>query len=415
MPLNLSSAAAATPNLPPSETPSSVLTARHKLCDWIRERDYSGYEPYDFLNSPYLSGRWARTYPINITLLQTGRRFAGSRSRRLLGVLPSKNPKALGLLLSAYCDLARGGEDWEKEARYLKAELMRLRSPNEESFCWGYDWDFYSWRGPCMAAFSPNSIATYFCGSALLDFAEVFGDEEARTMAYSAGEFFVHRLNRPVDLENEICFSYTPTNRAIIYNSSALVAAFFTRLAAAKSNDAYLLLARRAMNFLAGAQRSDGSWAYGAKARQQWVDHFHTGYNLCALLEYMRLSGDRSHESALAKGYTFYKRMLFTPYGAPKYFDQDTYPIDVHSCSQAILTLCNFCERDGFAREEALRTALWTIKNMQSAEGYFYYQRHRLWTNRTPYMRWGQAWMFHALCRLESVMHTSGKTQGACP
>jgi hypothetical protein len=40
------------------------------------------------------------------------------------------------------------------------------------------------------------------------------------------------------------------------------------------------------------------------------------------------------------------------------------------------------------------------MKNMAAADGSFYYQRHRLWTNRVPYMRWGQAWMLRALAKL---------------
>ena len=46
---------------------------------------------------------------------------------------------------------------------------------------------------------------------------------------------------------------------------------------------------------------------------------------------------------------------------------------------------------------------------MAAADGSFYYQRHRLWTNRTPYMRWGQAWMLRALAKL---LLASYPTQG---
>jgi len=379
----------------------SVSRARRKLGSWMTDRDYSGYEPYDLLNSPYLSGRWARMRPFNIVLLQTGRHFAGERIRHLLRMPASKNPKALGLIISAYCDLARWGENWEREAQHLKAELVRLRSPNEEFFCWGYDWDFFSLRGPTMAAFSPNSVATYFCGSALLDLAETFGDREAQAMAESAGQFFVKRLNRSLELEHEVCFSYTPANRTVIYNSSALVSAFLVRLAQLNGNREYMRLAKRSMNFLAAAQRPDGSWPYGVKVRQQWVDHFHTGYNLCALFDYMRRSGDDSYEPALARGYDFYTRRFFAEDGAPKYFHDGLYPIDIHSCSQAIVTFCAFSSRDALGLEHALRTASWTVQNMQSPDGFFYYQRHRFWTNRTPFMRWGQAWMFRALANLE--------------
>jgi hypothetical protein len=41
---------------------------------------------------------------------------------------------------------------------------------------------------------------------------------------------------------------------------------------------------------------------------------------------------------------------------------------------------------------------------MSSPEGYFYYQTHRWWQDRTAYMRWGQAWMFRALTRLEALL-----------
>jgi len=47
----------------------------------------------------------------------------------------------------------------------------------------------------------------------------------------------------------------------------------------------------------------------------------------------------------------------------------------------------------------------WAIQNLQSPEGYFYYQRHRFHTNRIPYMRWSQAWMAYAMGRLIEVTH----------
>jgi hypothetical protein len=252
-----------------------------------------------------------------------------------------------------------------------------------------------------MLAFSPNAIATYFCGTAFLDVAETFGDPEAQVIANSVGKFFIARLNRSVDLEDQVCFSYTPGDRALIYNASALVGAFLARLGHQSKNDEYSELAKRCMNFVAAAQHRDGSWAYGAKPSQSWIDHFHTGYNLCAISDYSCFSGDASHEAALDRGYSFYKRLFFRGDGAPKYFHNSVYPIDVHSCSQAILTFCAFRWRDPSAVELALRTAIWTVRNMQSPEGFFYYQRHRFWTNRTPYMRWGQAWMFRALANLE--------------
>ena len=99
-------------------------------------------------------------------------------------------------------------------------------------------------------------------------------------------------------------------------------------------------------------------------------------------------------------GHRYYQSSFFTDDGAPKYFHNRTFPIDIHACSQAILHFVAFSSIDPTALEPAWKTFHWTMRNMAAADGSFYYQRHRLWTNRTPYMRWGQAWMLRALARL---------------
>jgi hypothetical protein len=48
----------------------------------------------------------------------------------------------------------------------------------------------------------------------------------------------------------------------------------------------------------------------------------------------------------------------------------------------------------------AQQIASWTIQNLRDKRGFFYYQRRRFYTVRTPYMRWTQAWMLYALARL---------------
>jgi hypothetical protein len=39
----------------------------------------------------------------------------------------------------------------------------------------------------------------------------------------------------------------------------------------------------------------------------------------------------------------------------------------------------------------------WTIKNMQSKKGYFYYQIKRGISSKISYMRWSNAFMFNVL------------------
>jgi hypothetical protein len=380
--------------------PPGLFEATQALRAWIESRQFEGYEPFDLLNSPYLTGSWARKALPGIILIQTGKRFAGQRLRRLLKVPLSRNPKALGLCLSAYCDLARSGWDVSAQATWLKNELIRLRSPHESEFCWGYDWDYLSLRGPRLPAFSPNCIASYFCATAMLDMNEVFGDPEAREMGESAAHFMATRLQRSFESEDEVCFSYAPNSKTWIYNSSALVGILLARVGTLLGNRTYLSLARNAMVFLKKGQLETGGWYYGQLRRQRWIDSFHTSYNICALLDYQRITGDSTFEDAMLMGHRYYQTAFFTKDGAPKYFHNRVFPIDIHACSQAILHFAAFSSIDPAALEMAWKTFHWTATHMAAADGSFYYQRHRLWTNHTPYMRWGQAWMFRALARL---------------
>ena len=383
--------------------PAGLVEAVQALRTWIESRQFEGYEPFDLLNSPYLGGSWARKALPGIILIQAGKRFAGRRLRHLLRVPPSRNPKALGLCLSAYCDLARSGCDVSAQATWLKNELIRLRSPNESDFCWGYDWDYLSLRGPRLPAYSPNCIASYFCATALLEMSGVFGDPEARQMGESVAHFMATRLHRSFESENEVCFSYTPNDKTLIYNSSALAGVFLARVGGLLGNETHLSLARKAMAFLKRGQLKTGGWYYGQLRRQRWIDSFHTSYNVCALLDYQRLTGDSTFEEAMLLGNRYYQDTFFTDAGAPKYFHNRVFPIDIHACSQAILHFVAFSSMDPTALEFARRTFHWTMTNMAAPDGSFYYQSHHLWTNRTPYMRWGQAWMFRALARLLSA------------
>src|SRR5262249_30565636 len=110
-----------------------------RLKAWVEQRDFAGWEPYDLLNSPFLSRGIRTNFPLNWLAIQVGKRSGWTGLRRLLRVPSSKNPKALALFLSGFCDLARMGESAIDQAEYLVSELLRLRSPGEIEYCWGYD------------------------------------------------------------------------------------------------------------------------------------------------------------------------------------------------------------------------------------------------------------------------------------
>jgi len=78
------------------------------------------------------------------------------------------------------------------------------------------------------------------------------------------------------------------------------------------------------------------------------------------------------------------------------------YPINIHSCAEAILchsTLApDFPEAAGYLR----RCVPWILQTMQHSEGWFVYMVRKTkpgfdWKLKIPYIRWGQAWMLRAL------------------
>ena len=83
--------------------------------------------------------------------------------------------------------------------------------------------------------------------------------------------------------------------------------------------------------------------------------------------------------------------------GSAKYYHNSLYPGDIHCSAQGIVTCLKLREHDDRSVSIAKKIAKWAIGNMQDKEGYFYYQKTRWYTNKIPYMRWSQAWMFYAL------------------
>jgi len=160
-----------------------------------------------------------------------------------------------------------------------------------------------------------------------------------------------------------------------------------------------------AARFTARRQLADGSWPYGEAANDRWVDNFHTAFVLVALKRTGECLQTDEFDECILRGYRFWKERMFLADGTPKYYPESTFPIDVHSVAQAILTFLEFRNEDGEALDHAMRVAQWGIESFQDPRGYFYYQIRRRYSIRIPYMRWGQAWMQRALTELVQVNH----------
>jgi hypothetical protein len=197
--------------------------------------------------------------------------------------------------------------------------------------------------------------------------------------------------------------------RGTTHNANLLAAALLCRAYRHTGEKKFLGPAFTVARYSVGKQRSDGSWWYGEAPTQKWIDNFHTGYNLCALQNIGRYAETDEFDSAMRRGFEFYRAHFFRADGAAKYFHNKAYPLDVHSVAQSILTLLAFRDLDPESRPLADSVYGWAMKHMWDERGFFYYRVLRLCTIRTSYMRWSQAWMLLALATLLSESGESAR------
>jgi len=369
-----------------------------KLEEYCRSEAFRGYDPYDGLNSklfdylPFLR----KNKLFKLIWIQFFKR-SPVNFRKIAGIKKDYNPKAVGLFLSAYCNLYKINPT-QASLVQIKSFIDQLKQCQSEKYsgsCWGYNFDWQS-RAFFQPKNTPTIVATTFIGNALLDAYEIIGEEHLLNMARSACDFIINDLNRTYDEKGNFAFSYSPLDKTVVFNASLLGSRLLSRVYSFTHENELLELAKKSVIYCCNFQKIDGSWSYGTYAFHQWIDNFHTGYNLECIAEYMKFSGDCSFEQHVQKGFAFYIKTFFTEEGIPKYYSNSIYPIDIHAPAQMVITLSKL---DKFQEQKELldKVLNWTITNMQSEKGYFYYQINKYFPSKIPYMRWAQAWMFYAL------------------
>lgn len=376
-----------------------VKTTVIRLLRYCRENDWAGYDPYDALNSrifralPFLNFRLAR-----LVLTQTVKR-SPINLRPMLMVPKTTNPKAIALFLSSLVRMSKiSFADEMDSINSMAGKLLDLRSPGIQYSCWGYSFDWQQ-RSVLVPKSSPNIICTTFAGNALLDAFELTRDRLSLEAAISAAEFILDKLFWR-ETESKAFFRYTLTSQDKVHNANLLGAAFLCRVGRILDESKFIDSGLEAAHYSVGRQHLDGSWDYGEAPAQHWVDNFHTGFNLVALRRIYDNTGMVKFDSAIRRGFLFYRAHFFREDGAPRYFHKTTYPIDIHSVAQSLITLAEFKDFGKENVDQAYTVLRWALNNLWDKRGFFYFQKRAHSIVRTPFMRWSQAWMLLALTNL---------------
>lgn len=380
------------------------------LKNYCEQEHFKGWDPYDGLNSKiFQTIPFLKNSAVCRLMVIQGFKRSPFNLRKWMLVPKEYNAKGVGLFLSGYCNLYKAvlkHSEWQVllgtpeaikgQIEELSDLLISLQSEGYSGACWGYNFDWQARRLFLFPAKTPTVVATNFCATALMEAYEITKNEQYLKIALSSADFVTKDLHR-TPYKDGFLFSYSPLKgNDTVFNASLLGSRLLSYCYHYTHNEEYRSLAEQSIKACCGGQRMDGAWVYGMLPVQDWVDSFHTGYNLDALIAYQELTGDKTYNSYIERGFDYYIHHFFEPDGTPKYFDNKMYPIDIHCPGQLLVTLSRLHKYDEYA-ELAEKVLNWTIRNMQDKRGYFYYQLKPGISSKISYMRWSNAFMFNAL------------------
>lgn len=374
-----------------------------------RQESFKGYDPFDGLNSKLFDLMPSlKTGVLSLAWIQFFK-LSPVNFRPLLGVPKKRNPKGIGLfILGLLADYQRTNNPDSLTLSIDLADWLLTQQCDADQWqhsCWGYHFDWKA-RAFFVPKGKPNVITTVYVAQALFALAktlETLGDNQKgdlyRQPALNAADFIVNTLYTETD--GRTFFAYIPGEKAFVHNASLWAAAWVAVAAEATGNDHYRELALKVARQSVDEQAEDGSWVYGARHHHQFIDGFHTGYNLEALDLIRRSLKTDEFDECIRNGFGYYKASFFEADGTAKYYNTNSYPLDMHSVAQAVLTLTKLAGEDGDAEgdralaEKVIQRSLNTLYLPEKQR--FVYQKNRRFTNAINYMRWSQAWAYYAL------------------
>lgn len=368
--------------------------------------DLRGWDPYDALCSPLFTLPVLRSQHLLRFAAQQIVRRSRWNLRPPLRVPKQLNPVSIGLYLQGQAQRALHDPStlpWRREnARTAIGRLTRAATRGYHGCCWGYPFDWETRYGPVPAG-TPTVVATGIIGQGLAIAYEAFGLQDAAALLVGAADFVVHDVPRIAGGDGSFCWTYGPGSDQTVFNATLKGSRLLAQAHAVAGNDGLLDAAARSVRFVIDRQLPSGAWPYSLSDSR--VDNFHTGYVLECLRTYRRHSGDTSADRAIERGWSYYRRSLFTAEETPRYYANRTNPLDATACAQAIITLCEFGDLVA-----AWRVADLAVRRLGLPDGSFAYQRRGNRTTRTPFLRWSTAWMYCALSRL--VQHHMSASHG---
>jgi hypothetical protein len=379
-----------------------------KLEKYIEKENYKGWDPYDALTSEFIN-KATSIHPfvqrVAIHLLKN----SPINLRNLFGIKKDYNPTALSLFIDGYVNLYKVYDEQEyiDKANFLKEILFTLNCvQNENELGWGRNFKFITTK-ETHELNKPLTFLNAKLTLSLLNLYEVTKEklilENTKKAIYS-----IIKNGRVFETKEGTYVGYSSDSQPrYIFNASILTAELIMKyLYFSKQNNENICntnvreLAERLIDTVLDKQQKDGKWYYGYNYDFSVLKNidFHQGFVSDALLGISKYSEYKKDEVLKAHklGIKFMYKEQIADDGRFKWRLPKEYPVDIHNQAQGIISLSRI-EGNNF-EDKLKKTLSYTIDNFfDDKEGYFYYQKNRLFTIKIPFIRWGEGWMFFAL------------------
>ena len=393
-----------------------VLPSIERLDRWLVGNGWAGYDPYDLRGSPFILRAKSKSARIARRLILGAESWFPVFLRQLTRTQKAINAKGMGLFAEGYRQLfeTTGDERYLRRAEEALSWLEANCAPGYSGCCWGYPFDWQSLV--LIPKGTPSAVVSASAGEAFWGFYRMTGDRHYLESCQSVCEFFVHDLKISRLDSHRICFSYTPIDAFHVHNANLLVADLLIRVGLETGRTSHVDLGMKAVAYALSEQNEDGSICYWGRDQSNGcqIDHYHSGFEIRSLYGIWKSTKDAGVYRALKSYYGFYKEYLFQDKALPKMTPASLYPVNIHSCAEAILCHSTLAPDFPEGREYLSRCAPWAIDQMQHRDGWFIYMIRDIggwfrYSVKIPYIRWGQAWMLRALTACLGIVEDKGR------
>jgi|SRR6185369_6366314 hypothetical protein len=392
---------------------AKVRTSTNRFCDWLEGFGELSYDHQSFFASKIGRGAKALYYrqPLLGTAAVAPMIFfeAFVPSMRTLFWKPQRFPIADAHYAMGFAFLASTYEsdEYYRRAVHFLEVLQETRCPGYKDYGWGYPFDWETRNGP-MFANTPLITTLPYAYEAFSQVYALDSDPKWLAVMRSIAE---HGFKDYRDMETGPGASscgYTPAadDPCGVINASAYRAFLLTKAGLELSEQRYLNVAKKNLNFVIASQNADGSWPYAVDGTRDFVDHFHTCFVMKALSKIEKLTGSVECKNAISRGVAYYLKNLFDAKSLPIPFSKaprfTVYRRELYDYAECInlgvLLNGRFQELD-----ETVSTVVKdVVERWQKKDGSFRARELKAGWDNVPMHRWAQSQLFRSFSFLLS-------------